>query len=449
MGDIRLDERNEELFGQVVAKSTLVLRKLGARKDELAAHRFLDNDRVDPEMILAPHVERTRRACRGLRILVAQDTTEVNFKGRAARRKGLGPAGDGVSPGFFIHPQVAIDAETGAVLGVVGAEIWTRKEGKAGPRRERSLAEKESLRWLTGMETAAGRLGDVTASLIVVGDRESDIYPVLARRPEGVDVIVRAAHDRALEEGGLLKSAGALWDVLARARITVPGRRAGDTGSPTKARETEVEISAGKVTMKRPRNGKVEEGTPETLSLGLVIVEERAPLAGAEPICWRLLTTLPVATAADAKEVIRLYRRRWRIEEVFRTLKTDGLDLEASQVTEGKRLFKLAALGLAAAVRIIQLVDARDGSTRPATDVIEEERIEAVAAIGKSLEGRTPRQKNPWAKGTLASLAWICARLGGWNCYYRKPGPKTMADGWRRLAERLEGYALAESLRHV
>ena len=118
-------------------------------------------------------------------------------------------------------------------------------------------------------------------------------------------------------------------------------------------------------------------------------------------------------------------------------------------MTTASRLFNLAALGLAVSVQIIQLVDARDGSERPATDVIEEEAIEPIAAVGASLEGGTARQRNPWAKGTLAWLAWICARLGGWNCYYRPPGPKTMANGWRRLAERLEGYALAARLRHV
>ena len=34
---------------------------------------------------------------------VAHDTSEINFAGRGARRQGLGPAGDGVSPGFFVH----------------------------------------------------------------------------------------------------------------------------------------------------------------------------------------------------------------------------------------------------------------------------------------------------------------------------------------------------------
>ena len=38
---------------------------------------------------------------------------------------------------------------------------------------------------------------------------------------------------------------------------------------------------------------------------------------------------------------------------------------------EAQRLFKLAVVGLATACRTMQLVDARNGSPRPATDVID------------------------------------------------------------------------------
>ena len=75
--------------------------------------------------------------------------------------------------------------------------------------------------------------------------------------------------------------------------------------------------------------------------------------------------------------------------------------------------------------------------------MIDESAVEAAAAIGGALEGKTMRQKNPHPRGSLSWLAWITARLGGWNAYYKPPGPKTMADGWRRLAAMLDGYAIA------
>ncbi len=54
-------------------------------------------------------------------------------------------------------------------------------------------------------------------------------------------------------------------------------------------------------------------------------------------------------------EAVRLYRLRWRIEQLFRTLKKDGLDLEATQLEEASRIMKLAALGVIASCRIMQL----------------------------------------------------------------------------------------------
>ena len=121
------------------------------------------------------------------------------------------------------------------------------------------------------------------------------------------------------------------------------------------------------------------------------------------------------------------------------------MQLEATQVQEAHAVMYLAALGLAAAVRIVQLVDARDGSPRPATDLIDATDIANVERISGSREGATLRQKNPWAKGSLAWLSWTVARLGGWNCYYKPPGPKTMAHGWNRLTAMLDGMRLSDA----
>lgn len=435
MTDVRLEARCAWAVDRIVDTHSLVLKTVGGdRAGEAALNRYLGNDDVDPAAILASAIARTAQAAEGRRVVVAQDTTEVNFAGRAQRRKGLGPGGDGVSPGFFVHPQIVIEADEGAVIGIAGAELWTRDEERTGDHHKRPFEDKESRRWLTGAEVAADVLAGA-AEIVAVSDRESDIYPLFTGRPPRVELVVRAAQDRALAEGTSLKAIAAGWSALACASVAVCARPAGAKGGPRPARTARVEVRAGSITVLRPNSAS--RTAPERVKLGLVEVAEIDPPAGVEPLMWRLLTTLPVATAADALEVVRLYRLRWRIEEVFRVLKKDGLDLEASQVTEARRLFNLAACGLVASVRILQLVDARDGSPRPATDIIEESQIEPVAIIGAALEGGTVRQQNPWAVGSLAWLAWIVARLGGWNCYYREPGPKTMANGWRRLAERL------------
>jgi len=440
-GDARRAAVGTELLERVTATGSLVIRKLGeTRAGELAIHRFLAAPSVTCNEMLETLAGRTVAAAAGRRIVVAQDTTEINFSGREANRRGLGPAGDGVSAGFFIHPLVAIDSETEAVLGLLDAQIWTRDDqAQTAPRRKRAIEDKESMRWLRGVERAAELLIGA-ASVVVVGDRENDIYSCFARRPAGADLIVRAAQDRALAENATLFASAAAWPELTQMLVKVAPRRVGDLG-----RIATVAVRAGPVTLKRPRHGFAKTD-PETVSLTLVEAREINPPANEEPLHWRLLTTIEIGDADAACEIVRLYRLRWRIEEVFRALKSDGMRLEETQMHEAKRLFKLAVVGLAAACRTIQLVDARDGSPRPATDVIDVTLLPAAEAIGLTLEGKTERQKNHHPLHSLAWLEWIIARLGGWNCYYKPPGPKTMRAGWAQFATMAAGFTIAAAL---
>jgi hypothetical protein len=223
---------------------------------------------------------------------------------------------------------------------------------------------------------------------------------------------------------------------LSRGSVRVAPRGPGE-----KERLAVVELRAGRVRIARPKNTR--DDLPEAIELTLVEAREVDAPKGKPALLWRLLTTYEVGNAAQAEEVVQLYRLRWRIEQTFRALKSDGLALEDSQITDPERMFNLAAMGLAGAIRTIQLVDARDGSARPASDVIDETFATALERLSRKLEGKTDRQKNPHPAGSLSFLAWIAARLGGWNCYYKPPGPKTMRIGWTRLAATLEGYALA------
>jgi hypothetical protein len=435
-GDIRVAERADWLIERVATAGTLVLRKLGeTRAGEKAVHRFLSSSYVSVDRIVETLAARTAVQCAGRRILAVQDTTEINFAGRDKKRRGFGPAGDGKTPGFFIHPVIAIDVESEAVVGLVDAEIWTRSAGRVPCRRSRAIETKESARWLSGCQAAASVLSD--AQVTMVADRESDIYLLFARKPERLDLIVRAGQDRALAEGGMLFEALADAEALSRSEVRVAPRGPGDKG-----RIATVELRAGTVRIARPQIAGLSDA-PKTVELTLVEAREIDAPPDKTPLLWRLLTTHTVTCTAQAEEVVHLYRLRWRIEQTFRALKSDGLALDDSQVIDAERMFNLAAIGLAGAIRTIQLVDARDGGPRPASDVIDANFAVALERLSKKLEGKTLRQKNPHPLGSLAFVAWITARLGGWNCYYKPPGPKTMRDGWNRLAATLEGYALA------
>jgi DDE family transposase len=436
-GDIRVAERADWLIERMVALGTVALRRIGAtRSGEMAVHRFLSSPYVSTENIVDTSATRTVAQCRGRRILAVQDTSEINFSGRDRKRRGFGPAGNGKTPGFFIHPVIAVDVETEAVVGLVDATIWTRRLGKSSPRRDRPFEDKESARWLSGCTTAALRL-DEAAAVTMVADRESDIYPLFARRPAELDLIVRVAQNRSLANGDRLFEALGEAPRLATRQVKVAPRGPGDKG-----RIAEIELRSTVVSIARPRNG-CDQALPETIAMTFLEAREVAPPPSKTALLWRLLTTHAIDTAADAEQIINLYRLRWRIEQLFRSLKSDGLALEDSQVVDAERLFNLTALAVVAAIRTMQLVDARDGSPRPASDVVDNDFAVALERLSRKLEGATAKQKNPHPPGSLAFVAWIAARLGGWNCYYGKPGPKTMRVGWTQLATTLAGYALA------
>ena len=441
--NIQMDRRGERVFEAIVESGSLVVRQFGGdRAGEVGAHRFFEAPDISFETIGDRFAARTRHAAQGRRIVVAQDTTEINFSGRDRGRKGLGPAGNGKALGFFIHPLIAVDIDTEALLGLCWSKIWTRSDTGLRHRRARDFADKESYRWLQAT-SAAGVLLDAAAAVVMVADREGDIYPHFARRPDNVDVIIRAAQDRNLAAGGHLFAALEALPALGGQRVDVGSRRIGRKG-----RTARVVLKAGQVRIRRPQHGCWRDD-PDYLELNVVEAREIDAPEGAAPLLWRLVTTLPVTTLGRGLWWCVFTGCAGASRKSSQVLKSDGLKLEESQMASGEKLFKLAAMALGAAVRIIQLRDARDGSERPATDVIDAGQIEPAAMIGKTLEGRTQRQKNPHEKGSLAWLAWIVARLGGWNCYYKPPGPKTMARGWPQLTTMLKGVAIATKTQNV
>ena len=139
-------------------------------------------------------------------------------------------------------------------------------------------------------------------------------------------IIVRAAQDRKLADGGRLF--GALADT---APLTVTSVKVAPRGPGDKGRIAKVALRAGRALIARPDFGDLDDA-PEAIELTLVEASEIDAPAGKTALLWRLLTTHPVSTAAQAEQVVQLYRLRWRIEQIFRALKSDGLALDDSQL---------------------------------------------------------------------------------------------------------------------
>jgi len=164
--------------------------------------------------------------------------------------------------------------------------------------------------------------------------------------------------------------------------------------------------------------------------------------------------TTPKALAARFSVIRRklsIYQRQrqWHIEQVFRAMKSQGFDIEDSQIETLEPMKKLALAVLIAALRVMQLVNARSGATgQKLADAMDEAAEPLVEALTAKLEGKTLRQKNPHAKGTLARLSWVVGRLGGWDGYegrgYKPPGPITMIRGLARFDALREGWEMRQ-----
>lgn len=128
--------------------------------------------------------------------------------------------------------------------------------------------------------------------------------------------------------------------------------------------------------------------------------------------------------------MIDLYRRRWIIEEYFRTLKTAGFDIEDADIGDPHAMMNFVAAAAIAAVTVKQLVCAREGTTgEHLAEVFDPADQPILEAVSLRLEGKTARQKNPHQRGSLAFAAWVVARLGGWDGYYGRAGPRVMRRG--------------------
>jgi hypothetical protein len=247
--------------------------------------------------------------------------------------------------------------------------------------------------------------------------------------------------DRRLATGGMLFAAAAAFPLAGQRKIELPAR---DPGKPK--RTAVMEMRYGEVEIRRPGQ-EADRSLPESVRLRVVEAREIDPPADTEPLHWRLLTTHEIADTAAAWQIIGWYQRRWVIEQLHRVLKSQGLRLEDSQVASAERLMKLTAAAVKAACIDIQLTQERDGKHQlPGGTVFTAPEIDTIEALVPTLEGGTDRQKNPHPENSLARAGWVIARLGGWNCYYKPPGPITFRRGMEAFYQIHRGRMLEMSL---
>jgi hypothetical protein len=406
-----------------------------------AAYRFFDNDRVTFANVLQPHIGRTRQRLAEQKVaLLVQDTSEIDLTRPKQEVAGAGDL-DGSRRGFLLHEMQAFTPE-GIPLGTVWAEILNRTEGvshapvaeKEHAKKHTPIEDKESLRWLTGLRQAravAEQLPQVQC--VCVADSEADIYELFAEPRGAAHWLIRACQNRALQEAdaGLhLREQVLTTPLLYQVELRVRGRQAKTAVEKRgrrqnrETRQATVEVRAATVTLRPP--WRFDRQLPE-ITVHVVLVREPSPPAGEEPVEWMLVTTLPIDTPEQVRQVVAHYCVRWSVEIFFRTLKS-GCRIEQRRFEAIDRVLPCLALCLIVAWRTMFVC--RLGRECPDVDCECIFEPSEWKAVWMAVHKKRPPKKAP----RLSAMVHLIASLGGYiERPKSEPGVQTVWIGMQRM----------------
>lgn len=432
LGDARRVRRFKKVVAACASKpQASLMESAGNWAAAAGVYRWLESD-FETKEILKGHQRCTWERMAAHRVVLAvQDTTTLNHTHHKGTQ-GLGPIGalDTKNKGYFCHTTLAISLE-GEALGILDAQTYTREEQPAKRKRGPMAAEAESGRWIESLAAANQAQAHAPQTQVIsVADRECDFYEFLAaahQSPGGpLDVLVRAKHDRDLREAGSLMELIAAAPCAGEVQVEVP--RSKDRAARTATLELrfcEFELSAPAHWNKAARDAS------PTLTLWMVEAREvNAPeSAKDEPILWRLLTSIPVNSLAQARTILGYYVLRWKIEVFFRILKS-GCKVEDHALGTFDKLERILRVDLLVAWRVYYLMtQARAHPNVPADVVLQTEQWQALCCFIK--KDPLPPSSPP----TLAKALLEIAKLGGFPARKSdgQPGPTVVWRGLRRL----------------
>lgn len=412
----------------------------------------MKNERTSEESLVSNMAERCAASCKGKSVLCIQDTSEINMYNHKNRLRKDGSVGTTNAPdaglGYFIHPSLVVDAESCIPYGFSHIKIWNRPEEKI-TKFERKynnlpIEEKESYKWIETSNKTKEILSEA-ASVVIIQDREGDIYEQFASVPdEKTDLLIRARANRTLKDGSKLFSTFSDQPAQCSYKINIDGDKRKNRKNRTaliEVRYKEIEII---------RTDTCDKNLSKSTKLYLVEAKEVESKV-TNPVCWRLLTTVPVEDNATALTCIEWYSWRWMIEEVFRILKKEGFDIEASELEYGKSIRKLCLLMLDTILKLFMMHIAYsipEDEGLPPDSCFAKEEQECLELITENLEGKTEKQKNKFNPAFLKRYVWTIARLGGWKGYdsERPPGITTLWIGIQKFNGIKAGWLLQRNV---
>jgi len=449
----RLKQRADRILSLLKNKKSAIVNKFcDNNNDKIGACRFFNNENFTYDDLSQAAYLKCSENIEGLHVLNIQDTTEINLSSNSGNLsfedKEIGPVGNNINPGFFLHPNLVLNSETGSPLGFSNIHIWNRSWTKKS-KNERQYAkqafnEKESYRWLSTPQASKSFLSK-SKMVTVIGDRENDIYDEFVKLPDSkTHLLIRSSINRKLNNSDKkLFEHLQNQDLMLTFDVEIKGNH------KRKNRIAKLELRYTKVEINRPESS--DKSNPKHVSLYALEVREclNSCPKGEKPILWRLLTTHKVESIEMAKNCVKWYKYRWQIEELFRILKKKGFEIESSRLTCGSALKKLCVMTLMSALQIMQLRKARDGNNHEHANIVfSDNEIVLLEQLNEKYQGATLKLKNPFKKNSLSWASWIIARIGGWKGYNSQipPGHITYKRGMSDFAIAYRTWELAISI---
>ena len=271
--------------------------------------------------------------------------------------------------------------------------------------------------------------------LISVGDRESDIYELLAEAdayPTGPKLLIRAERSRKRKTEQVL-----LWDKLRsepRAgyqEVSVPRKGA------RPARVAKLEVRYAPVKLDPPGGQK----GPVVSAWAVYAREVEYAPAVTAPLEWMLITTVEVVRFDQAIERLTWYSRRFGIEVYHRILKS-GCRIEDRRLDSADRLEACLAIDMVIAWRLHWLT--QQGRETPDISCAEYLREEEWHALCAYVKQERPPDRPPSLREAVRMIAGLGGFLGR-KCD-GEPGTTTLWRGWQRLQAITIGFVLGRTL---
>lgn len=346
----------EKGLAKLCAKpQTSFSRALGKDRDTLG--HLLSREDMTNEKLLSGHIEQTiqrAKSASGQHIVAVQDTTSYNYTSHKALT-GLGSLhGIGKARGLYQH-NVLIMNEDNVPLGVLHQAHWTR-----GGELDLPEDEKETVKWFNGLAAVNTHLCDLPKRVVLVQDREADIFDFFAaERAANVDILLRVHEPRNMEIS-VNGVRGQMPTIIKN--LPLVGVKETTIHEKGKTFRLTLELRAGEVTIFPPN--KSPRSTAPVQNLSLVVAREtnRIDTSTGESIFeesekanWILVTSLPINNLQEVCRVVDFYAMRWRVETFHFTLKSGCFHVEKLQVDDIHTLVNSLTLYSIAAWQVMAL----------------------------------------------------------------------------------------------